>query len=226
VENDYNTAILNSNLSFPLLKELAADGDEKARRVMISEVRERALHGSSVTRNALIEMGMGDFFDDATLAELSEDDDESIRAYVASDARTPSYVLVTLASDVNAEVRLAVSNNDWSPEDAIAILAVDDDPEIRLNVAENCGVPGILDTLSRDDDDDVRVVVASNESASSTTLDAMSRDAAYGTYDVRHKVVWNSNTARETLVRMAMSDEDDDIRIQARKALRERGVES
>lgn len=45
VENDYNTRILHSNLSFPLLKALAEEGDEKAARVLEAEVESRILEG-------------------------------------------------------------------------------------------------------------------------------------------------------------------------------------
>ncbi len=40
-ENDYNTRLLHSNLSFPLLKKLCDAGDEKARHVIKHEILDR-----------------------------------------------------------------------------------------------------------------------------------------------------------------------------------------
>jgi hypothetical protein len=45
-ENDYNTRLLHSNLSFPLLKKLTEVGDEKARKVFKEEIGKRFVHGS------------------------------------------------------------------------------------------------------------------------------------------------------------------------------------
>ncbi|MHA1334122.1 MAG: hypothetical protein ACTSPW_00055 [Promethearchaeota archaeon] len=45
VENDYNTNILHSNISFPLLKELSELGDPKAKKVFKNEIAKRVING-------------------------------------------------------------------------------------------------------------------------------------------------------------------------------------
>lgn len=49
VENDYDTRILHSNLSFPLLKELAKIGDKKAQKILKDEVAMRIDKGNSTS---------------------------------------------------------------------------------------------------------------------------------------------------------------------------------
>lgn len=78
-ENDYNPRILHSNIAFPLLKALAEAGDEKAARVAATEVDERSIHGTTRTRQAILntfpellsERGWQAMIDDAIVARAS-----------------------------------------------------------------------------------------------------------------------------------------------------------
>ncbi|MEX2719637.1 MAG: leucine-rich repeat domain-containing protein, partial [Candidatus Sigynarchaeota archaeon] len=49
VENNYDTRLLHSNIAFPLLKELARAGDEKAARVLDAEIEARLRDGNPKT---------------------------------------------------------------------------------------------------------------------------------------------------------------------------------
>lgn len=53
IENDYDTRILHSNLSFPLLKKLSDNGDQKARRMFKDEVAKRYNAGNETVRKYL-----------------------------------------------------------------------------------------------------------------------------------------------------------------------------
>ena len=61
-ENDYNTRLLHSNISFPLLKILATVGDAKAKRVLDAELLERIRDGTLATKKAILE-SCGDLLD-------------------------------------------------------------------------------------------------------------------------------------------------------------------
>jgi len=52
-ENDYNSDLLDSRLSFPLLKRLAEVGDITAKRVFKEEIARRYTHGSYHTQSYL-----------------------------------------------------------------------------------------------------------------------------------------------------------------------------
>ncbi|MHA1369741.1 MAG: HEAT repeat domain-containing protein [Promethearchaeota archaeon] len=61
VENDYNTSMLHSNLSFPLLKELALAGDPTAKRVLSFEISNKLISGfpnTIITITSTFERGM------------------------------------------------------------------------------------------------------------------------------------------------------------------------
>ncbi|MEX2681534.1 MAG: tetratricopeptide repeat protein [Candidatus Sigynarchaeota archaeon] len=62
VENDYDTRLLHSNLSFSLLKALSKVNDDKAKRVLAGELHERLKAGSATTRIAILE-SCGDLLD-------------------------------------------------------------------------------------------------------------------------------------------------------------------
>jgi len=59
VENNYNTRILHSNISFPLLKQLVNAGDEMAKKVFGEEVVSRYLKGNATVR---VFLNLGGFF--------------------------------------------------------------------------------------------------------------------------------------------------------------------
>ncbi|HME51756.1 MAG TPA: tetratricopeptide repeat protein [Candidatus Lokiarchaeia archaeon] len=53
-EHDYDTRLLHSNIAFPLLKELAAAGDDKATRVLQADIETRLRDGSPETRQLIL----------------------------------------------------------------------------------------------------------------------------------------------------------------------------
>ena len=55
VENNYDTRLLHSNLSFPLLKRLTAIGDPLANRVFKEEIVKRFIHGNEAVQTYLVE---------------------------------------------------------------------------------------------------------------------------------------------------------------------------
>jgi hypothetical protein len=83
-EHDYDTRLLHSNISFPILRKLAQLGDAKARIVYADEVAKRFTEGTPKIRAMLME---GGYFDPLTLEqretlyfnffEFLEQDDES-----------------------------------------------------------------------------------------------------------------------------------------------------
>jgi len=62
VENDYNPDLLDSNLSFPLLKELMELGDLKAKRIFKEVVAKRFLEGPQSIREVFCNQGYFDTF--------------------------------------------------------------------------------------------------------------------------------------------------------------------
>ncbi len=62
VEHDYDTRLLHSNLSFPLLKKLTEAGDPKARTVFKDEIVNRFTSGHVNVMKYLINEGYMDFF--------------------------------------------------------------------------------------------------------------------------------------------------------------------
>lgn len=62
-ENDYDTRILHSNLSFPLLKKLTEAGDPKAKRVFKDEILMRVESGYEGVIKYLLEENYFDFLD-------------------------------------------------------------------------------------------------------------------------------------------------------------------
>ena len=53
-EHDYDTRLLHSNIAFPLLKELAAAGDDKAARVLQADIETRLRDGTQETRSLIL----------------------------------------------------------------------------------------------------------------------------------------------------------------------------
>ena len=54
-ENGYNTDLLDSVLSFPLLKEIAKEGDPQAKRVFKGEIAKRLMRGNINTVRYLLD---------------------------------------------------------------------------------------------------------------------------------------------------------------------------
>jgi hypothetical protein len=224
VENDYNPGILNTNLSFPLLKKLAEAGDKKAERVLKSEIRDRVLNGSYLSRMAMAELGMNELFDAETLTALAKDADPDVRFEAAKDARTPVPVLDVLARDPYEAVRYAVADNPSSSECAFRVLAKDDDAEVRIGVAGNEKAPGyILTMLANDDDVYIRKSVAANEMTSPEILEYLAMNDVSN--DVRSVVVFNKKMPIDVIRKMALNDADNYVRDLARKVFLKRRSE-
>jgi hypothetical protein len=71
-ELDYDSKMLHSNLSFPLLKRLTEVGDSKAQRVFKNEVAERFASKHEPVSLFLITEGYLNFFNDEELLTLAE----------------------------------------------------------------------------------------------------------------------------------------------------------
>jgi len=87
-EHDYNSKLLHSNLSFPLLKRLTEVGDSKARRVFKDEIAERFASKHKSVSLYLITEGYLNFFNDEELfilAELNREVFEDNLMYVRKD---------------------------------------------------------------------------------------------------------------------------------------------
>jgi len=63
VECDYDTRILHSNISFPLLKKLVEVGDIKAKKVFKEEIAKRFVEGNKNTRRLLNDGGYLNYLD-------------------------------------------------------------------------------------------------------------------------------------------------------------------
>ncbi|MBN2153429.1 MAG: hypothetical protein JW839_18385 [Candidatus Lokiarchaeota archaeon] len=71
-DNDYDTRLLHSNISFPLLKALAEIGDAKANRVLGSEITDRIHEGNASTVAFILET-FPELIDLDTLMELTRE---------------------------------------------------------------------------------------------------------------------------------------------------------
>ena len=71
-ENDYDTRLLRSNLSFPLLKALSDAGDPKAKAIFQEEVAKRFESGHPSVVNYLLEQGYLQYLDKDRLKTLLE----------------------------------------------------------------------------------------------------------------------------------------------------------
>jgi hypothetical protein len=74
-ENDYNTDLLDSVLSFPLLKELTVEGDLKAKRVFKEEIAKRMIRGELRTAGYLIDIGYLKYLTEEELNSLFSSED-------------------------------------------------------------------------------------------------------------------------------------------------------
>jgi hypothetical protein len=240
VENDYNPAIIHSNIAFPLLEALAGAGDQKARRVLEIGIRERVVLGSSSSRLAMLESGIADYLDHDTtmmlardgsaairlhvaatsasfpdvLALLSRDADSDVRMMTAGNPATPMGILVNLASDV-ITVREAAAGNRMMPLDVLFRLARDAVPPVRSSVAGNASAPpDLLATLSTDDVPDVREEIASNQNTPASVLVTLSDDPIIS---VRTHVAGNKKTPRYVILKL-MEDASIYVRSAAQKS--------
>lgn len=72
-ENNYDTRLLHSNLSFPLLKELAIIRDSKAKKILKTEIAKRLLSGCKSTISYLVLEGFINLLDKQDIDIILED---------------------------------------------------------------------------------------------------------------------------------------------------------
>jgi hypothetical protein len=208
-ENDYNPEILASNLSFPLLAELADVGDEKAKRVLESEVNRRIIEGNIYTRTAILRSKVGKYLTPAAFDVLSKDVNTGIRVFVAGNENAPPEILGRLASDISTDVRARVAENSSLPAESLVSLATDKDEHVRGQVALNASIPpGVLAEMGNDHSAIVRRAVAANKSTPPGILAMLATDA--DVY-VKSSIASNPDAPGEALATLA-NDERQHIR--------------
>lgn len=123
------------------------------------------------------------------LLELSTDEDNEVRFFVAVNPYAPVEVLQTLAADPEAQVRsgvaialihqpLGVRSEQSIIENLAQILTRDPQVLVRLKLAENLELPAaIYEVLASDADHLVRLRVAQNPHASQLALGALAQDS-------------------------------------------------
>lgn len=123
------------------------------------------------------------------LLELSTDEDNEVRFFVAVNSYTPVEVLQTLAADPETQVRSGVAmalihqplgaRSEQSIIEGLAqALARDPQVLVRLKLAENLELPSaIYEALASDADHLVRLRVAQNPHTSQTALGALAQDS-------------------------------------------------
>lgn len=123
------------------------------------------------------------------LIELSTDEDNEVRFFVAVNRYTPLEVLQTLASDPEAQVRsgvamaltylpLGTTSEQRIVENLAQTLAGDPQALVRLKMAENLELPAaVYETLATDADYLVRLRIAQNPHASLTALGTLAQDS-------------------------------------------------
>jgi hypothetical protein len=235
-ENDYNTRILNSNISFPLLKELARAGDQKARRVLQSEIVERLKEDYENTSIVILET-CKDVMDAASIDVASrsriedvrkvaaslgsappsmldrmskEEESEDVLMMVVSNANTPQSALVRLAENDDAGVRRIIAMNKRTPDATLVMLARDDDDFVRIGVAlSNKDIPlRLIEDLADDKDDKIRRAIAMRHDTPLSILEQLASDEDWV---VRLRVAQNENTSGEVL-NMLLGDDVKDVR--------------
>lgn len=156
IENGYDTRILHSNLSFPLLKELARAGDVTARRVLQFEIESR-LRDDFPQTSITIMFTCHDMMDERAWNIMAASKHDRVRQNIAHNLSTPARVLERLAGDNNADVRIHVADNPSTPARVLEVFANDDDANTRMYVAGNPNTPEpVLERLAIDKNVNVR----------------------------------------------------------------------
>ncbi|MBZ0188517.1 MAG: hypothetical protein K8F91_19875 [Candidatus Obscuribacterales bacterium] len=87
-----------------------------------------------------------------TLASLTKDACEILRARVAENESTPVRLLKILSRDASSDVRISVACNPATPANVLEALASDNNPDVRFSMAENHNLPtAILIRLAGDE---------------------------------------------------------------------------
>jgi hypothetical protein len=225
VENDYNPALIHSNIAFPLLKALVDAGDQKARRVLEAEIRDRVVHGSSSSRMAMLaggefdwdiidqrqvffEKGMQRYFDHDAWVAISKDDDDKVREIVSQQKSAPLDVLIAMTDDKDWVVRRYIADGRYGrplPVDVIEKLARDENIVVRAVIAEREDLPArIMLDLSRDKIERVRSSIAGNPKAPRKILVTLASD---DDPTVRKYVASNPSTPAKILGDLSVDDD-------------------
>jgi hypothetical protein len=205
VENDYNTRILDSNLSFPLLKALARAGDQKARRILQPEIIDRLKEDFAPTSIAIV-YTCGDVMDDTAFLMAAKSKNPLVREAMADDEDNviPAKMLDILANDPDVEVRRSVAAHDRALPSTLDRLALDKSADVRSNVAENTNTStSALEKLAKDEGSETREYVAANLHTPSSVLDLLANDEDE---DVRDTLSSNDHVSPATLVKLSMDE--------------------
>lgn len=157
----------------------------------------------------------------AILQRLADDKDKYVRKAVAHNRSTPPAVLKRLATDL-PPIRAEVAGNVNTPPGILAVLAEDDHLDVRKEAAGNDKTPPrALEQLARreGDDADVYFHVALNPATPPTVLDHL---ASHSIPSIRNAVTEHPKVSRETLERLATTDENEVVRRHARDEVNKR----
>jgi hypothetical protein len=190
VEHDYDTRLLDSRLSFPLLKVLAKVGDGKARRVFDAEITSRFEQGNKYTILAIIDsIGKDiDLIDPDTILRMLPKDRET-RLYLARMHGTPGYVFDVLVNDQDPEIDMAIARNENASDHALEILASNENKEICKWVASNISANiETLELLAREPN--LRYFVALNQRTPEYLLEQFMADPVRVLYGIAKN--WSS----------------------------------
>ncbi|MBN2152879.1 MAG: hypothetical protein JW839_15615 [Candidatus Lokiarchaeota archaeon] len=187
VEHDYDTRLLDSRLSFPLLKELSLLGDKKAARVLQTEFFER-LRNATPAIAALI-LGTCSAMMDADAARLAiniasdgykhnnPNDCELFRIIPCLEG----IALEIVANHPTDYIREAAASHPKTALSSLERLTLDPEGSIRRSVAGNPGAsPSLLACLADDTSSpygqEIRMRVASHPNTPVIILSEMATD--------------------------------------------------
>jgi hypothetical protein len=175
IEHGYDTRLLDSRLSFPLLRVLSRAGDDKARRALQAEAADRLASGSPSVAVAIVEacFGNGDVLIDPEELVYVLPKDLVVRLALARCNATPAAVLDKLARD-ESELSWTIPPTGLPPYSMPIQYSHDIRTEIRAQVAKHPNVEAAtLEFLGSNDDRQVRDQVAENPNATAALLERM-----------------------------------------------------
>lgn len=233
-EHDYNTRLLDSRISFGLLKTLAKAGDEKATRMLQGEIMDRLEQGNSYTAQAII-ASCGDMLDEKASklalerlspsnltpesysalenAELSNafflaaasDPSLNVRGWVAKNRNSPPELLEQLSHETLQRIREEIASNPSTPPEVLERLSTEPDKDLRRQVAKNPNAPSrVLERLSLDNDFAIRAIVGLNPSSPPELLMKLAED---NDHSVRYSVTRNDSTPTDALAKIAKEND-------------------
>ena len=131
---------------------------------------------------------------------------------LAKDRRTPTHILMELSKDDDERVRYYVAWNFSTPEEALIKLADEEHWMIREAVAKHYNVPReILEKLARDPHYAVRIQVARNPYATRNIMWWLAHDKEW---IVRREVAINAKGRDDISLRLLSKDECDFVLVE------------